>query len=172
MHSSLMTKFILILALLGCLLVATNSHAQENYLDYHLKIIECEQLIIDGKSSAAIEVFDSLFHQFNFLFLRVIKVATEVSVFEKDFKSAMKFARLGLKAGWTLQSIKRSDNLQSLKEYSEWEKIVSAYDSLHRTYISRQIHRSKNKSMKCLKRIRKRHLGHFSESVKSLKKVF
>lgn len=132
-----MTKFLLTLILIGCLLVSTTSKAQENYLNYHSKVIECEQLIVEAKYTAAINLFDSLFKKFDFLFLRDIKVATELSVFEKDYQSGLKFTRLGIKAGWTLRSINKSNNIRSLKKQREWAKIISAYDSLHNIYLSR-----------------------------------
>lgn len=132
-----MKKIFLTLILIGCLFVSSKSNAQENYLNYHLKVIECEQLIVNKKYNAAINMFDSLFKQFDFVFLRDIKVATELSVYVNNYKSGLNFIRLGIKAGWTLKSIKKSKNLQSLKEYSEWAQIVSEYDSLRKIYLSR-----------------------------------
>ncbi|MRI00027.1 hypothetical protein GH721_05700 [Kriegella sp. EG-1] len=132
-----MTKLSLTLILIGFLFASSNSKAQENYLNYHSKVIECEKLIVEGKYTSAINIFDSLFKQFNFLFLRDVKVATELSAFEKDYKSGLKFAGLGIKAGWTLESINKNDNLQSFREKPEWTKIMTSYDSLHKIYLSR-----------------------------------
>ncbi len=145
--------------LIGCLLVTTNSKAQENYLNYHSKVIECEQLIAEGKYTSAINIFDSLFKQFDFLFLRDIKVATELSAFEKDDESGLKFIRLGIKAGWTLKSIKKSDNLKSFKGYSEWSKILSAYDSLHNAYLSGLNSHIKEQVHEMFKKDQKKALG-------------
>lgn len=128
-HSLAITAFLL--------LVSVKSYAQENYLDYHAKVIECEQLIVEGKYTFAIHAFDSLFTQFDFLFLRDVKVATELSAFAKDYRYGCKFARLGIKAGWTIKSIQKNDNLRSLREQAEWRQILSAYDSLHNVYLSR-----------------------------------
>lgn len=147
--------------LLGCLLVSTKSNAQENYLNYHSKVIECEQLIVKGKYSSAINMFDSLFKQFDFLFLRDIKVATELSAFEKDYKSGMKFTRLGVKAGWTLESINKNDNLRSLREQPEWARIMSTYDSLHKIYLSRLNPQIKEQVHEMFKKDQKKALGAF-----------
>ena len=132
-----MTKFYAILLLIGWLSISTECNAQENYLNYHSKVIECEQLIVEGKYTLAIDTFDSLFSQFDFLFLRDINVATELSTYEKDYKSGLKFIRLGIKAGWTLESINKNDNLKSLREQPEWRKVIATYDSLHTIYLSR-----------------------------------
>ncbi len=156
-----MTKFTLTLILIGHLLFSTKSKAQENYLNYHSKVIECEQLIVEGKHTSAINMFDSLFKQFDFLFLKDIKVATELSAYENDYKSGLEFTRLGIKAGWTLKSINKSKNLQSLKEYSEWSKIVSAYDSLHKIYLSKLNFRLKEQVHEMFKNDQKKALGAF-----------
>ena len=123
-----MKKFSLTLVLIGHFLVSTKSNAQENYMNYHSKVIECEELIVEGKYTSAINKFDSLFNQFNFLFLRDIKVATELSAYDNDYKSGLNFVRLGIKAGWSLESINKNKNLQSLREQPEWAKLMSAYD--------------------------------------------
>ena len=132
-----MKKFSLTLILIGHFLVSTKSNAQENYMNYHSKVIECEELIVEGKYTSAINKFDSLFNQFNFLFLRDIKVATELSAYDNDYKSGLNFVRLGIKAGWSLESINKNKNLQSLREQPEWAKLMSTYDSLHKTYLSK-----------------------------------
>lgn len=141
------------------LLVSIKSYAQKNYLNYHSKVIECEQLIVEGKYTSATNMFDSLFKEFDFLFLRDIKVATELSVFEKDYKSALKFTRLGIKAGWTLESINKNDNLRSLKEQREWSKIMSAYDSLHQIYLSRLNFQLKEQVHEMFKKDQKKAFG-------------
>ncbi|WP_338792572.1 hypothetical protein [Bernardetia sp. MNP-M8] len=154
-----MTKLSLTIILICYLLFSTKSTAQENYLNYHLKVIECEQLIVEGEYTSAISLFDSLFKKFDFLFLRDIKVATELSVFEKDYKSALKFTSLGIKAGWTLESINKNDNLQSLKEQGEWVQIISAYDSLHKIYLSKLNFQIKEQVHEMIKKDQKKAFG-------------
>src|SRR6056297_1606639 len=155
----MMTKLSLTIIIICYLLISTKSHAHENYFNYHSKIIECEQLIVEGKYSTAINMFDSLFNQFDFLFLRDIKVATELSAFEKDYDSGLKFTRLGIKAGWTLENINKNDNLRSLKQHREWSKITSAYDSLHQIYLLRLNFQVKEQVHKMFKKDQKKALG-------------
>ncbi|WP_149304171.1 hypothetical protein [Pareuzebyella sediminis] len=169
-----MKKFHLTLIPIGFLLAFSKSKAQENYLNYHSKVIECEQLIVEEKYTSAINIFDSLFKQYDFLFLRDIKVAAELSAFEKDYKSGLKFTKLGIKAGWTLESIKKNDNLRSLREQPEWARIMSTYDSLHNIYLSRlnvqikeQVHdmfkKDQKKALAALLRIGQKAKRRYSE---------
>lgn len=156
-----MTKFTLTLIFIGHLLLCTKSKAQENYLNYHSKVIECEQLIVEEKHTSAIDIFESLFKQFDFLFLRDIKVATELSAYKNDYRLGLKFTRLGIKAGWTLKSIDKSENLQSLKEYPEWSKVVSEYDSLRKIYLSKLNFRLEEQVHEMFNNDQKKALGAF-----------
>ncbi|MFY0689595.1 MAG: hypothetical protein JXQ90_20660 [Cyclobacteriaceae bacterium] len=154
-----MTKFSLSLYLLSHLFVSCWSKAQENYLNYHSKVILCEQLIAEGKSASAIDMFDSLFNQFDFLFLRDIKVATELSVYVNDYESSLKFIKLGIMAGWTLKSINKNDNLRPLTEHLEWVKILYVYDSLHSNYLSGLNFQVKEQAHEMFKKDQKKALG-------------
>ena len=156
-----MTKLTLTLILISFLLISTKSKAQENYLNYHSKVIECEQLIVEENYTSAIDIFDSLFEQYDFLFLRDIKVATELSAYKNDYRSGLKFTRLGIKAGWTLKSINKNEKVQSLKEYPEWSNIVSEYDSLHKIYLSKLNFRLEEQVHEMFKNDQKKAFGAF-----------
>lgn len=110
-------------------------HGQDNYIDYHHGIIKCEQLIADNSFKNAIANFDSLFSQYDDIFLRDCKVAIELAVFENDIISGSKFLRLGILNGWTLKSIKKSDIPIHFQEDPQWQSILSEYDSLHNQYL-------------------------------------
>jgi hypothetical protein len=154
-----MTKLFLVLFFIGSFWFSTKSNGQENYLDYHSKVIEGEQLIVEGKYATAIHLFDSLFKQFDFLFLRDVKVATELSAFENDYKSGLEFTRLGIKAGWTLKSINKNDNLRPIREQQEWAKITKAYDSLRKIYLSRLNFQVKELVHEMIKKDQKKAFG-------------
>ena len=130
-------------------------------MNYHSRVIDCEQLIVKGKYTLAIHKFDSLFSQFDFLFLRDIKVATELSTYEKEYELGLKFLRLGIKAGWTLEAINKNDNLISLREQPEWAKTTPTYDSLHKIYLSRLNFQIKEQVREMFKKDQKKALGAF-----------
>ncbi len=64
-----------------------------------------------------------------------------------------------MKAGWTLKKINKNDNLQSLKEQREWPKIISAYDSLHKIYLSRLDFQMKGEVHEMFKKDQKKAFG-------------
>lgn len=112
-------------------------YGQDDYLVYHNDVIRCEQLIVARKFGEAIDCFDSLFHKFDFVFLKDCKVATELSAFENDLKSGFRFLRLGILNGWNLKSIEKEDNLSMFRDDPHWKVLQSEYDSLHSQYLGR-----------------------------------
>ncbi len=131
-----MNKYLLIISI-AFLTFNIEVPAQSNYMDYHKEVIKCEQLIVEGKFKDAIVNFDSLFDRFDFVFLRECQLATGLSVFEQDSKSAFRFLALGIKQGWSLKDINKNKNLRPLKNDPQWHKIVSEYDSIHKIYLSK-----------------------------------
>ena len=149
----------LILCLLILSFTTFRSNAQENYLDYHSRVIECEQLIVESKFREAINQLETLFSDYDFIFLREIKLATVLSLHEKDYESTFKYIRLGIKSGWTLKSIHKSNFYETLKEESEWEKISNEYDSLRSLYLSGLNLQLKAQVHKMFKKDQKKALG-------------
>ncbi len=144
-------RFLQVLILLACF----QSKAQKNYLDYHAKVIACEQLIAEEQFTKALEGLDSLFNQYEFTFLREIKLAAELSAHTEDYESSLKFVQLGIQSGWSIKSIKKSKTLAPLQDHQGWSKIESGNDSLHQIFLSRlniplrtQVHKMIKKDQK------------------------
>ena len=126
------------LSIFLCLAFSTfQTYGQKSYLDYHNEVIKCEKLIVEQNFRQTINVFDSLFNQFDFVFLRDLKLATEISAFEQDENAAFRFLRRGIVQGWTWKSIKKNERLDILHQYSEWSNVETEYDSLHLRYLSK-----------------------------------
>lgn len=157
----MLIKLPLTLIFLSFLFAPIQSNAQENYLNYHSRVIECEELIADGKYTSAIAQFESLFNQFDFSFLRDIKVATVLSVYQGNYESGFKFLKLGIKAGWTLKRIKKNDHLRPLRKQPEWEEIIMKYDSLHKMYLSGLDFQLKKQIHEMFKKDQKKAFGAF-----------
>lgn len=129
-----MQHLILVLALY---FITSNGYGQSNYHEYHKEVLRCEQLIAEHKFKKAIYVLDSLFNRFDFIFQRECKLATELSVYEHDDESALRFLRLGILSGWTIKDIKKNKRLKKLHDDPEWTNLKTEYDSLHKVYWSR-----------------------------------
>jgi hypothetical protein len=113
----------------------TEAIGQEDYLDYHRAMIRSEQLIAEQRNNEAIDLMDSLFHRYEFVFLRDCKLASAIAAFEQDTVAAIFFVKRGILQGWTWNSIKKDKNLKAIQSYPEWNDIQQAYDSLHMRYM-------------------------------------
>lgn len=133
-----MNKFLILLATYFSLVsISFTTYGKGSYIDYHKEIVNCEELIVKNKFAVAINKFDSLFTEFQFVFLRDIKVATQICAREKNINSGFRFIRLGISNGWALEDIMKSDELSLFHEDPEWEKVLSEYDSLYSQYSAR-----------------------------------
>ncbi|UZR97802.1 hypothetical protein [Chondrinema litorale] len=132
-------KIYLVFLLTTIILVSSNikTFGQDNYLVYNKEIISCEQLIAENKFSQAIEHYETLFKKYDFIFLRDIKVATQLCAYEKDFEAGFKFIRLGIANGWTLKNISKDNKLKLFHKSPAWKNIEQEYDSLHNQYLLR-----------------------------------
>lgn len=130
-------------------------------MDYHKEVIRCEQLISESRFKEAVDGFDSLFNQYDFVFLRDCKLATELCVFENDLELGFRFMRLGISNGWTLKSIKKNKNLKICRDDPAWQSILSEYDSLHKRYLERLNYPLKDQVHEMYKKDQKKALGAF-----------
>ncbi len=126
----------IVLSLLLYSIVISTSGQANNYAAYHQEVIRCEQLISEEKIGEARQSLDSLFSQFDFVFLREYQLATELSLFEQDYESAFGFLRLGILGGWSMKNIKKNKNLKPLRDDLRWAELESEYDSLQKIYWS------------------------------------
>src|ERR1700733_13418300 len=128
-------KFILgtILALGTCFKLK----AQTDYTNYHQDIIRAEELIIDGKYSDALQIFEEVLGKYNYIFLKDYKVAAQLAMYTKDEAKAFRFIKLGILDGWTLDEIIGDNFFKPLQKEKEWETIKSQYDTLRSEYNKR-----------------------------------
>ena len=155
-----MNKFLLTIFLTFSFIFAKfEVHGQTNYLDYHNEIIRCEQLIVESKFKESIHGFDSLFSQYDFVYLRDCKLAAELCAYEKDLESGFQFLRLGISNGWTLKSIEKNDNLNLFQENPNWKSLLEDYDSLHNRYLERLNNPLINQVQDMYKKDQKKALG-------------
>ena len=118
-------------------LTSYQSFSQVDYQKYHHQIIQCEELIASSQFETALEQYEALFAQYQFIFLKDIQVATQLSAHTKNTASGIKLIKLGIQHGWTIKEIQKENSLKVILESPEWESIQSSYDSLYQEYLNR-----------------------------------
>ena len=80
----------------------------QNYETYHLQVIEAEELIGSENYSKALQVYEQLFKEYHFVFLREYQVATQLALYLGDMEKAKEYLKQGMLSGWELKSIKKN----------------------------------------------------------------
>jgi hypothetical protein len=130
-------KFILVTILAFGSFFKLTAQKQTDYTNYHQDIISAEELIINGKYSDALQIFEEVFDKYDYIFLKDYKVAAQLALFTKDETKAFKFIKLGILDGCTLDEITGDKFFKPLQKEKEWETIKSQYDTLRSEYDKR-----------------------------------
>lgn len=126
--------------LLICLSLSSfsgNVSGDEDYLEYHRKITEAENLIAEERYDEALSIYDNVISSYDFVFLRDFKVATQLAWYLEDREQTFRYLRDAIKSGWTLKSIKRNDFLKPLRKEPEWGRTIKDYNQLRADYVAR-----------------------------------
>lgn len=118
------------------LFTAANANGSD-YLQYHRQISHAEQLIGEERYEEALNIFDSVIKQYDFVFLKHYKIATQLALHLDQQGKAFRYLMGGIVSGWTMKDIKNTKYIKPLRrEKNRWSMVTSAYDSLHQQYLS------------------------------------
>jgi hypothetical protein len=108
----------------------------QDYISYHQRVIIAEQAILDSNYAEAVDIYDSLFNRYDFVFANDCYTATQTAIVDKQFDKAFSFIGRGFKQGLKIEIIDEDSILVELKNHSQWEEMVNKYDSLRNIYIN------------------------------------
>lgn len=114
------TKTIIFSLLMWTSLVSV-SQPSTTYFDYHRTITECEEIIATRQFNTALHRLDSLFEAYDFIFLRDIKLATQLALYEQNLEIGFDLFRLGLENGWSIKEISKLPDIGPFKMQAQWE---------------------------------------------------
>ena len=111
--------------------------AQENYLNYHRDMINVEKLITQKDYANALAELEILFSDYEFVFLRDIKVASQLALLKGDEQRSIEFIQFGISRGWDMSDIKKTKYLKPVLDSPKWKAVTPQYDSLRSQYLER-----------------------------------
>jgi len=129
-----MTKFILLLLLLSIFPSPNEKVVKQDYQIYHQQVLEAETFIASENYREALLVYEQIFHDYEFIFLREYQIATQLALHLNERQKAMKFLELGILNGWEMKSIKRNNYLVKWRKEKDWNPVKKAYPSLRKEY--------------------------------------
>ena len=108
----------------------------QDYQAYHLQVIEAERLMASEKYQAALSIYETLFENYDFVFLREYQIATQLALQVNDSQKAEQYLKQGMLAGWDMKSIKKNKFLSTIRNDSGWKDIKKEYKTLRAQYES------------------------------------
>ncbi|WP_044208786.1 hypothetical protein [Flammeovirga sp. OC4] len=106
-----------------------------DYRNYHQQIIHIEEMIVDEQYDLALDEYVKLFDQYDYIFKRDLKIATDLSLFLKRKEQAVQLVTECLSKGWELKSFQK-DKLKDLFSAEEYSNLKQQAPQLHHQYIS------------------------------------
>ncbi len=106
----------------------------KNYLDYHNKIIKAEEYIVARQFNESLKVYRNITDTYEYVFLRDIKVAAQLSAYINDTDNLFYFLEKGMKKGWTSKEIMKRETLKKFKTDNRWKKLKANQDKYKKDF--------------------------------------
>lgn len=145
--------FLLILLLTS---LKVSARITTDYLVYHQQILEAEALITKREFTKALDVYEKIVNEYDFVYLRDYQIATQLALYTGNTREAIRYLRLGIANGWEMKSIKKNEYLKNL---AEWKLIKKDYDSLREVYDKRINHSLRSEVKKMMSKDQWKALG-------------
>ena len=116
----------------------SNIQADQNqdYEKYHREVIKAEVFITSENYTGALLIYEGLFKNYDFIFLREYQIATQLALHLKDEQKARQYLKQGILAGWKIKSIRSNSFLSKFRDDKEWKAIKKDYKILRPQYES------------------------------------
>lgn len=108
----------------------------QNYRKYNEQTVEAEKLLSEEKFLEASTAYDQLIQNYEFVFLREYKIATQLSLYLDKKDKSLDLLKRGINAGWALKNLKKNNYLKTHLKKSDWKTITQYYPDHHSTYLA------------------------------------
>jgi len=111
--------------------------AGQDYLDYHQQVLAAEQHIVSEQYAAALDIYEDIFSEYDFVFLRDYQVACQLAFLLERPEQGLQVLRLGVESGWEWSSIKKHAIVKDRLPSDLWKKLKKEYPVLRASYDTR-----------------------------------
>lgn len=131
----------------------------DHYQDYHDKVLEIEKRIIEEAYLPALNAYEDLFEEYDFVFVRDYKIATQIAWTVNDTTKTVELMEAAIKAGWKMKSIRKNECLRRFRDSDHWQKIKANYKEWRRFHESKIDQKLKKELKKRIKKDQWKALG-------------
>lgn len=132
-----MNQFIILFHFISfCQPGAVHVNALLDYTKYHEHIVEAERLIASEDFKGALQFYNELLNEYDFVFLRDHQIATQLALYLNQKQKAKELLLNGIRRGWTLKSIRKNVFLKRLRKDRDWQAIKAQYRTLNEEFTA------------------------------------
>jgi len=130
-----------------------------DYTKYHRYSLKAEQLIVKESYDEALILYDEVFSDYTFVFLRECKIATQLALYQGQKDLAFQYLRQGVSSGWEMKEIKKTHFLRKLQDHPQWQAFENEYPTLYADYESSLNSELRSRVRKMFSRDQKKAFG-------------
>lgn len=120
------------------LLISIHTQAQQDYWNYHKAVVKAEEFLAKEQFEDALNIYQALFENYDFIFLREYQVAAQLAVHVGDTEAAFQYIRKGIEGGWSMKYLKGTTYLNPLHDLPEWKQVKADYEQLRAKFIAKK----------------------------------
>ena len=114
-----------------------NAGEHQDYEFYHQQVIKAETLIASENYAEALLLYEQLFIDYDFIFLREYQIASQLAFYDGNMQKSLEYIKQGILSGWEIKSIKKNEYLTPLFKDEAWKSIEKVYPNLQAQYESK-----------------------------------
>ncbi len=114
-----------------------NAGEHQDYEIYHQQVIKAETLIASENYTEALLLYEQLFIDYDFIFLREYQIASQLAFYDGNIQKSLEYIKQGILSGWEIKSIKKNEYLTPLFKDEAWKSIEKEYPNLQAQYESK-----------------------------------
>ena len=114
-----------------------NAGEHQDYEFYHHQVIKAETLIASENYTEALLLYEQLFIDYDFIFLREYQIASQLASYDGNIQKSLEYIKQGILSGWEIKSIKKNEYLTPLFKDEAWKSIKKEYPNLQAQYESK-----------------------------------
>lgn len=107
-----------------------------DYLYFHQKTIEIEELIAEEKFNQALKAYQDLFEKYDFVFKRDLKIASDLALYLNKKREAKELIIRSLKSGWELKDFQKGNSFNDFFTKKEIKEFRGMENQLKDEYLS------------------------------------
>ena len=115
----------------------SNNDQKSNYLEYHTKFKQIEELIVNENFSEAEFRLIELFEEYEVKFVKDYIIASQVSILNKNKNLAIKYIVHSIRNGVKIECIKSIKLLSQELTSNDWLKIEEEYKDSRKRYLKK-----------------------------------